>query len=265
MIPEDILRHLSYFMDYKTLLSWYSTCNMLYQWGVRRPSILTASVLFSCNDIITRWKKTNPGNYWHNDVVSLVKELHARSVIPYSGKEFSLMKFHNNEILMNMVLNEQIKLWSPHTFSRNVTLSDSNKWIIKIVGAGEKISKMKRLIYHMVKLVKGKYTNAIVDIVGTGGPFPQDMLRLYADAYKMAMIGDKRKRVASKIHIPTKYWFKTNGKIHHKQSYHALQCMNLQNSTSVNALVTFKLTRDHSKTWKWYIRLTFSHINIYSY
>jgi len=176
---------------------------------------------------------------------------------PYNGKEFSLVKFHNNEILMNLVLNEQLKLWSPHTFSRNVTLSNSNQWIIKIVGAEE----MKRLMGKMVKLVMEKYTNASVNIVGLA----QTCCCLYANAYKTAIVGDKRKRVASKIHIPTKYWFKTNGKIHHKRSYHALQCMNLINSSSVNALVTFKLTRDPTKSWKWYIRPMFSHINIYSY
>ena len=276
-IPEDILFHIAVFLNVKTLVN-YSIVNKLMFNFVNKKKVYNAAINAKWGNKLMLFYSILEQE--PNDLREGVKNmLGKRFGEPYDANFVRFKSFGTRHTFTNLLFNnEELRLWSPKFPTGNFEKNNSN-WIATMHLGSWRYDNIKykdrihetigRTIQHMKLLIRTQISRADdVVLVGDASnlPFGGDCFRIkiyckWCDHYSSSSQPWKKRKVEGIRHIPTEYIDEKQKTV--KKSYHALQCMKLEQGSKCSVRIGFSIYPNARNSWQWYIRLNFDKIRVY--
>lgn len=299
-LPEDLLWHLLGFLPWRDMIAYGSTCNLLWKWVFVGPfdqlndniQKEQGAMLFQYDEMMRR------GQSMPKTAYRSLKQIYERQI--GTPLEISTKMFSEKCYIMNMLLNEQLKVWSPLFYTTQFERT-SNYWIANLPCGSNSYGVINRTFVpshpsyeHLVRMVQSMtwmVRDAIprcTEVVVLGCPYREwdqtpptplramTRLKVYAQRTKdhasfrpvkkrRTMYGSSEtmgtlKWTGNEVHIPTEYIDDKGHTI--KKSFHARQAMDLNRGKRCKVRITFSVYPG-KKRWEWYIRCCFDKIRIY--
>ncbi len=300
-LPEDLLWHLIGFLPWRDMMAYGSTCHMLYKWVFIGPfNQLDDSIKSQSGTMLYQYEELCHDEE-HQRPLYKLKQIYSRLVgDPYNLRWLSTKMYHDKCYIMNILLNEQLKVWSPFFYTNQFEKTDKH-WIANLpcgtnsygpisrtyVPASTQYDKLVRMVQSMTWLIKDAIPRC-TEVMVVGCPYREwdhtpptplramTRLKVYAQRMKeTASYRPQKKRrtmygssettcnlqwTGNEVHIPTEYIDDKGHTI--KKSFHARQAMDLNRGKRCKIRMSFSVYPG-KKRWEWYIRCMFDKIRIY--
>ena len=240
-------------------------------------------------------------NEEHQRPLYKLKQIYSRLVgDPYNLRWVSTKMYGDKCYIMNILLNEQLKVWSPFFYTSQFERTQ-NYWIANLpcgtnsygpisrtyIPASQQYDTLVRMVQSMTWLVRDAIPRC-TEVMVIGCPYREwdhtpptplramTRLKVYAKRTKdnASFRPQKKRRTmygssettgslqwsGNEVHIPTEY---IDGKGHTiKKSFHARQAMDLSRGKRCKVRMSFSVYPG-KKRWEWYIRCMFDKVRIY--
>lgn len=287
-LPEDLLRHLIIYLPWRDLINYNGSCKFLYNWGEKNQKIMSKAIRKKEGFMLMKYDILHASDK-SSDIYKLKTVLSRKIHRPIKSSWMELKECANRLYLMNYVIGEEMKVWSPIIPTHSFT-STKEHWIASIRCAKmsngwsnrdfNSISESHNTLAHMIQdltvMVRNRARDCCsVRVVGspykewdTTPPTPLRALKIvqvYAkkneNTGRYGRNGFKRQKLGKDIHIPTAYIDRNNKTT--TKSFHYLQAMKLNKGRDCQVRIGFSLYVNPAKRWEWYIRCVFDRIRIY--
>ena len=276
-LPEDILLYIAVFLNVKTLVNYAIVNKFMFNFVNKKKMYNGAINAKWGNKLMLFYSilEQEP-----NDLRKGVKNmLGKRFGEPYDSNFVRFKSFGTRHTFTNLLFNnEELRLWSPKFPTGNFEKNKLN-WIATMYLGSVCYNNIKykdrahesisRTIQHMKLLIQTQIPRAN-DVVLLGGnphlPFGGDCTRVkiyckWCDHYSSPSQPWKKRKVEGMRHIPTEYIDEKQKTV--KKSYHALQCMKLEQGNKCSVRIGVNIYPSKIGQWQWYMRLNFDKIRIY--
>lgn len=309
-LPEDLLWYLIGFLPWRDMMAYGDTCRMLHRWVYRDPfDRLDNTIIKECGPMLYQYVELHEpgGKIGQRDFAMSeppmiqLRQIYARLVgDPIDHRWISTKMYADKCYIMNILLNEQLKCWSPMFFTHQFERTQQH-WIANLpcgtnsygpisrtyIPASTQYDKLVRMVQSMTWLVKDAIPRC-TEVMVVGCPYREwdhtpptplramTRLKVYAQRTKdTASYRPQKKRrtiygssqtcvnlqwTGNEVHIPTEY-IDTKGRTI-KKSFHARQAMGLNRGKRCKIRMSFSVYPG-KKRWEWYIRCMFDKIRIY--
>lgn len=300
-LPEDLLWHLIGFLPWRDMIAYGSTCKMLMKWVFVGPfNQLDDSIKSQSGTMLYQYEELCH-NEEHQRPLYKLKQIYSRLVgDPYNLRWISTKMYADKCYIMNILLNEQLKVWSPFFYTNQFEKTEKY-WIASLpcgtntygpisrtfIPASPQYDTLVRMVQSMTWLTRDAIPRC-TEVMVVGCPYREwdhtpptplramSRLKVYAQrtkdtaAYRpqkkrRTMYGSSETTVnlqwtGNEVHIPTEYIDAKGHTI--KKSFHARQAMDLRRGKRCKVRMTFSVYPG-KKRWEWYIRCMFDKIRIY--
>ena len=310
-LPEDLLWHLIRFLPWRDMIAYGSTCHMLMKWVFVGPfdqlndaiKKENATMLYQYEELFEAngCKRFDDGTYGFTEPIVQLRNIYSRLVgNPIDLRWISTKMYGDKCYIMNILLNEQLKVWSPFFYTHQFERTQQH-WIANLpcgtnsygpisrtyVPSSPNYDKLVRMVQSMTWLVKDAIPRC-TEVMVVGCPYREwdhtpptplramTKLKVYAQRMKQtASYRPQKKRrtmygssettcnlqwTGNEVHIPTEYIDAKGHTI--KKSFHARQAMDLNRGKRCKIRMSFSVYPG-KKRWEWYIRCMFDKVRIY--
>lgn len=307
-LPEDLLWHLIGFLPWRDMMAYGSTCKMLLKWVYVGPfDQLDDAILKECGPMLYKYLELFGENNRQRGMAELeppaikLRQIYSRLVgDPIDLRWISTKMYADKCYIMNILLNEQLKVWSPFFYTSQFERTQ-NYWIANLpcgtnsygpinrtyIPASQQYDTMVRMVQSMTWLVRDAIPRC-TEVMVVGCPYREwdhtpptplramTRLKVYAERMKVnASFRPQKKRrtmygssettgslqwSGNEVHIPTEYIDAKGHTI--KKSFHARQAMDLDRGKRCKVRMSFSVYPG-KKRWEWYIRCMFDKVRIY--
>ena len=307
-LPEDLLWHLIGFLPWRDMMAYGSTCKMVSKWVYVGPfDQLDDAILKECGPMLYQYLELFGENNRQRGMAELeppaiqLRQIYSRLVgDPIDLRWISTKMYADKCYIMNILLNEQLKCWSPFFYTSQFERTQ-NYWIANLpcgtnsygpinrtyIPASQQYDTLVRMVQSMTWLVRDAIPRC-TEVMVVGCPYREwdhtpptplramTKLKVYAKRTKdnAAFRPQKKRRTmygsnettgslqwsGNEVHIPTEYIDDKGHTI--KKSFHARQAMDLNRGKRCKVRMSFSVYPG-KKRWEWYIRCMFDKIRIY--
>tara|TARA_E500000331_G_C17177834_1_gene679150 strand:- start:167 stop:1021 length:855 start_codon:yes stop_codon:yes gene_type:complete len=276
-LPEDILLYISRFLHVKTLIL-YTILNKLIYKFINKKNITNDAINAKWGNKLMLFYsilEKEPTDLR----LGVSKMLGKRFGDPYDSNFVRFKSFSTRHIFTNLIFNnEELRLWSPRFPTGNFEKNREN-WIALMHLGSLQYNNIKykdrahetiaRTIQHMKLLIQTQMPR-VNEVILVGGnphlPFSGDCLRIkmyckWCDQFATPSQPWKKRKIEGIRHIPTEYIDKRKNTI--RKSYHALQCMKLEQGSTCSVRMGFNIFPHGRNRWQWFMRINFDKVRIY--
>ena len=276
-LPEDILLYISRFLHVKTLIL-YTILNKLIYKFINKKNITNDAINAKWGNKLMLFYSILEQE--PTDLRLGVSKMLGKSFgDPYDSNFVRFKSFGTRHIFTNLIFNnEELRLWSPHFPTGNFEKNREN-WIALMHLGSMHYNNIKykdkahetisRTIQHMKLLIQTQMPR-VNEVILVGGnphlPFSGNYLRIkmyckWCDQFATPSQPWKKRKIEGIRHIPTEYIDKRKNTI--RKSYHALQCMKIEQGSTCSVRMGFNIYPSKRNTWQWFMRINFDKIRIY--